>query len=439
MRLPHPSTALLLTAAGCAFLGATVTLTVSKTPIGSPLFFAMIGLAGAAYVVTLHRVWSAPSAPRSWLFVAFAFAVAFRGPLALSPVGPDNDMVRYLWDGRIQRLGYNPYYVVPADPAMAATHTAETRQMPSRRARTPYPPAAQLFFRLVSMVHDSTLAMKLALVGCDLLTAVVLWRWLVVTGRNEWLALAYAWNPLVVLEVSHSGHIDALGALWITAAAYWVARRRDTLAAVAFVFAVGTKLLPIVLAPLLLRRVRVRNVVVGVAAAAALCLPFVDGRTMPLGALPNVVAHIRFNGPAFKAIAGATTPLIAAAAAVLLGTAVALWARLHLAPDDPAGWAWPMGLALACAPVVYPWYLLYFTPFLFSTATIPLLAWTFSVLPVYLVWQMARNGGRWAVPPWVMVLEYGAIVIAAVVVSIRRWRGRRERTATRGATTAEVN
>ena len=64
--------------------------------------------------------------------------------------------------------------------------------------------------------------MKLALVACDLLTMIVLWRWLAATGRSEWLTLAYAWNPLVVLEVAHSGHIDALGALWITAAAFWL-------------------------------------------------------------------------------------------------------------------------------------------------------------------------------------------------------------------------
>ena len=91
------------------------------------------------------------------------------------------------------------------------THTDETRMMPSRNWRTPYLPSAQLFFRLVVGLHDSSRVMKLALIVCDLLTIVVVWRWLATTGRREWLALAYAWNPLVVLEIAHSGHIDALG------------------------------------------------------------------------------------------------------------------------------------------------------------------------------------------------------------------------------------
>ena len=112
-------------------------------------------------------------------------AVIVRVPLTVAPVGADNDMVRYVWDGRVQTLGYNPYAVIPADPAMAKTHNDETSEMPSRRARTPYPPGAQLFFRMVVSLHDSSRAMKWALVLCDLMTMIVLWRWLLITGRNK--------------------------------------------------------------------------------------------------------------------------------------------------------------------------------------------------------------------------------------------------------------
>jgi hypothetical protein len=244
------------------------------------------------------------------------------------------------------------------------------------------------------------------------MTMVVLWRWLLVTGRNEWLTLAYAWNPLVVLEVAHSGHIDALGALWIAASAYWLARKRSSLSVVAFVLAVTTKLLPIVLVPLYFGRVRMRDALLGFALFALLYLPFTYGGTMPLGAVPNVVAHIRFNGPAFRAIAALATPQAAAAVAVGLGFLVAVWARWRWREDEPAAWAWPMAVALAGAPVIYPWYLLYVTPFLFSALTLPLLAWTFSILPVYVVWDLAHRGGRWSVPTGVMIVEYAIVLLA---------------------------
>ena len=91
---------------------------------------------------------------------AVGVAIACRVPLMVGPVNYDSDMVRYVWDGRAQRFGYNPYEVVPSDPALAHTHTADTVRMPSRHDRTPYPPAAQLFFRLMVTVWESARVMK---------------------------------------------------------------------------------------------------------------------------------------------------------------------------------------------------------------------------------------------------------------------------------------
>ncbi len=413
-----------IVAAGIAYLSAIVVLVVSKAPLGSRIFFGTIAIGTIAYGVVLARVWRERAAHRL-LVLAFAFAVMMRLPMALAPVGYDSDMVRYLWDGRVQLLGYNPYGFVPSNPAMAHTHTEQTARMPSRHDRTPYPPAAQLFFRLVVSMSDSTLAMKLALLICDLLTMVVLWRWLVTTGRSAWLTLAYAWNPLVVFEIAHSGHIDTLGAMWTVAAAFWLARRRTQLASIAFVLAIATKLVPIVLAPLFLGRVRKRDVIVGAVFLVALYLPFVSGSDVPLGAVPNVVDRIRFNGPLFAVIASLTFPRFAAAVAVAAGLSVAAWARWRLDVTDPAAWAWPMAVAIACAPVIYPWYLLYLTPFLFSVVTLPLTAWTVSALSVYEVWNLSRLGARWVTPVPVMVFEFGVLVAAIVIVSWRRRRAKR--------------
>jgi len=415
--LPVPR---VLAACGATYGAAILLLILSKAPLGSRIFFGSVAVAVAAYWIVLARVWSEPRAPRRMLLTAFALAVLFRIPPAVAPVGTDSDMVRYLWDGRVQQLGYNPYAVRPADPALVHTHKDRSALMPSRNDRTPYPPAAQLFFRLVVSISDSTLAMKLALVLCDLLTMVVLWRWLAITQRSEWLVLAYAWNPLVVLEVAHSGHIDALGALWTAAAAFWLARRRTQLATIALVLAIATKLLPIVLAPLFVGRIRKRDALVGAMCLGALYLPFASGGEVPLGAVPNVVDRVRFNGPIFAMIATGTSPRIAAAVALVLGLSAAAWARWRLSDSDPAAWAWPMAIAIACAPVIYPWYLLYVTPFLFSLTTVPLTVWTVSIVSVYEVWERSRNGGRWITPVWVMAFEFG-VVLAAVAFMRMRW------------------
>ena len=267
--------------------------------------------------------------------------------MAVAPVGPDSDMVRYQWDGRVQLLGYNPYAVLPADPSMAHTHTDQTARMPSRRDRTPYPPAAQLFFRLVVMLSDSTLAMKLALVACDLLTIVVLWRWLAATGRAEWLTLAYAWNPLVVFEVAHSGHIDAL-ARALDCRRGVLARQRAgrSWRRIAFVLAIATKLVPIVLAPLFIGRVRTRDVFDAALSSSSCstchsCL----ARTSP--SAPCRTSSIASGSTARSSppSSALTFPRFAAGVALAAGLAVAVWARWRLPVTDPAAWAWPMATA----------------------------------------------------------------------------------------------
>jgi len=414
---------------GTATLAALIALAASQVRLGTAWFFAFAAVPCIVYGLLLHRLFTsldvldppqASRVPRARLLtIALLFAVAFRIPLAAPRVGSDNDMVRYMWDGRVQRLGYNPFLVVPADPAMQGTHTDETRMMPSRRAHTPYPAAAQLFFRLVVTIHESSRAMKIALVLCDLLTIWVLLAWLRETHRSEWLALAYAWNPLVILEVAHSGHIDALGALWIAIAAWMLSTGRGMRAAVAFVIAVATKLLPIVLLPLFWGRIRIRDGAVAGLVLLAMYLPFSSAGAVPLGAVPNVVAFIRFNGPVFKGLAALTSPQGAAAVAVLSGLAVAAWMRQRRTADDPAAWAWPMAVALACAPVIYPWYLLYFTPFLFTRATLPLIAWTYSALAVYVVWELSKHGHRWFVPAPVMWMEFGIVVVTMIWIARR--------------------
>ena len=422
----------IIVSGGSATLAALIALAVSQAPLGSPLFFALSAVPAIVYVLLLKQLFGplqGADAGRSplpkLLVIALALAAAFRVPLAAPKVGADNDMVRYLYDGRLQRLGYNPFEVVPADPAVAQTHTDETRRMPSIRARTPYPAAAQLFFRGVVTVWESSRAMKWALVGCDLLTIWVLVLWLRDTKRSPWLALVYAWNPLVILEVAHSGHIDALGALWIAISAWMLSTGRPMRASIALVLAVATKLLPIVLVPLYWKRIRVRDAVVAALVLAALYYPFRSAGLLPLGAVPNVVAFIRFNGPLFKWLALTFDPQKAAGFALVAGLAVAAWMRFRRGADDPAAWAWPMAVSLAAAPVIYPWYLLYFTPFLFTRAAVPLIVWTYSIIPVYIVWHLSKFGHRWFVPAPVVWVEFGAVIGVMALMVLRVLRAQR--------------
>ena len=85
-----------------------------------------------------------------------------------------------------------------------------------------------------------------------------------------------------------------------------------------------------------------------------------------------------------------------------------------------------MAAALFCAPVVYPWYLLWLVPFLGVASTLPLLVWTLSILSVYYVWYWYTLGHPWQVPGWILLLEYGSVAVsgAITVALVRRGQAR---------------
>src|SRR5207237_4838787 len=151
-----------------------------------------------------------------------------------APARTDDDIHRYVWDGRLQRLGYNPYIVVPSDPAAKGLHSTETRNLNNSDLPSPYPAGAQLFFRTVTAIHESVFAFKVAFVLCDLATVLVLLYVLRSNRQGAHLVLAYAWNPLLAIEVAGSGHIDIVDALLLVVSVAALARRWPAIAVVTF-------------------------------------------------------------------------------------------------------------------------------------------------------------------------------------------------------------
>lgn len=193
------------------------------------------------------------------------------------------------------------------------------------------------------------------------------------------------------------------------------------MAGAAFAASVAMKFLPIVLAPLLWRRLRVRDAAVGATLLVALYAPYVSDWRLPLGSIVNVVDEFRFNAPVFALLESRLGAHTAVAVAVLAGLTVAAAFAMRGRVTDPGAWAWPMAAALVCSPIVYPWYLVWLAPFLITRGTVPLLVWTASILPVYAAWELGRRGERWAVPSAIMTIEFGLVGIAAVLLPwIRR-------------------
>ena len=419
---------------------------------GGPPFMASLTVAGIAYLLAIREFFRAPKFPRRVVVIGLVLAAVWNIEFLRLPPGMDDDIHRYVWDGRLQRLGYNPYLVVPSDPAVEGLHTAETRSLNNPDLPSPYPPGAQLFFRAATAIQESTFALKVAFVICEFAIVFLLLDILRRSRQGSHLVLAFAWNPLLAIEVAGSGHIDIVGVLFLVISAAALARRWRPTAAVALALAIAVKFLPIVLLPLYWKRVRIRDAVLAAAVFALLYVPFLNHGRIPTGSLSTYVQSFRFNGPVFAALAHVAPPQLLAGLAALVGFVTAVWLRSRetlttlglrsgQAPNtefhrgDAAtfplrnsvlsmvqgfDFSWPMAAALFFAPVVFPWYLLWLLPFLASASTLPIIVWTVSIIPVYIQWHLRALGHPWgALPGWVMLIEYGAVAAAGVILALR--------------------
>src|SRR5215470_9293562 len=86
---------------------------------GGRSFIISLAVAGLAYLITVRELFSTPSFPKHVVVFAVALSAVWHVAFLLKPPGVDDDIHRYLWDGRVQRLGYNPYTLVPNDPSVA--------------------------------------------------------------------------------------------------------------------------------------------------------------------------------------------------------------------------------------------------------------------------------------------------------------------------------
>ena len=75
------------------------------------------------------------------------------------------------------------------------------------------------------------------------------------------LQLLYTLNPLVILELTGNLHFEAVMIFFLLLAIYFINKQQLTFSAIAFGFAIGAKLWPIMLMPLLFKKLGVKQTI----------------------------------------------------------------------------------------------------------------------------------------------------------------------------------
>jgi alpha-1,6-mannosyltransferase len=83
------------------------------------LLLGLLAAAAVAYFAAV-RLFLRQAWPRNTVWIVIGAAVALRAVLLTAPPILSTDIYRYVWDGRVQAAGINPYRYIPADPALTS-------------------------------------------------------------------------------------------------------------------------------------------------------------------------------------------------------------------------------------------------------------------------------------------------------------------------------
>ena len=399
-----------------------------------PLFLLLGGLYLAGVFLVL-RYKSLIGKSKGLLGIILFFAVVFR--LCLVPLDPEvlsKDMYRFVWDGRVQHSGINPYRYPPAAEELETLRDERIYPNINRKDYpTLYPAGAQILFRIsYALVGDSVIGFKSLLVFFDLLTLLVLTALLKVYRYETNRLIIYAWNPLVIIEISYSGHIDGIVVFFMMAALYLNALRQKNLAVIMLALSSAIKLYPaLLLAAILNRGERIKGLITFSLTFVLLYLPYMSAGNRISGFLPIYLKNryesfnlglktlIMYLFPGLNYYFLSQMFILTLAVA---GTFFFFRNKLGVMAIRAAYIL--TGLLILLMPAsLHPWYVILIIPFLVFYPNIGWLIFGCTVTLSYL--KYVSNQG--IMPTWVLLAEYLPLLVLITAGAVF------QKTAVRGA------
>lgn len=396
------------------------------------LFIGQLAMYAVACWVTVKLSERASRAGRwATLVIIVFFAIAFRATLAPERPYLSSDVYRYAWDGHVQSAGINPYLYPP--DAAELEWLRDSRRFPGVQAiypdinrhnlPTPYPPAAEATYLLVSLIQPlSVTAFKTAALVFDLITLLAVMLALARARLNPAHAIFFAWHPLPIYEGAHSGHIEAVFMMLLGLALVAWAYKKRALTGIALGLAALVKFYPALVLPAFLESPEPRKqspvkagnklfaalratvlhranlIMVGAFVATIIIgyLPYVLSGSTGLGALSNEFSEEGFTGEGARFFPLALIHLfVPVSANVYLLLAVGLLGALGLwwmlkakrdVRDVACGAAMLVGAYLLLTSPRYSWYYAWILPFVCFAPRLGWLYLTGASVFMYFLW-----------------------------------------------------
>lgn len=175
--------------------------------------FTYIYISASVVYILICRQILKMEVPANYIVVLLAISLVIKIIfIPLHPVGSD-DYYRYIWDGKVQAHGINPYAYAPADTSLNSLHTGILPKLVNHpEMKTIYPPLTEILFYFSYIIGgDSFSGLKILMLISDLLTLFGLYLILKRQNIPYKNILIYALSPLIIFQLFIDAHADGFG------------------------------------------------------------------------------------------------------------------------------------------------------------------------------------------------------------------------------------
>jgi alpha-1,6-mannosyltransferase len=305
------------------------------------------------------------------------FSMIFRSVMLFTESTLSTDVLRFAWDGRVLKYGVDPYAHEPYSAELDWLKNVPYFEAYDHKDEiSPYPPFAQIAFLLLSIFSESLFGVKVSFSVLDIMNCILLAFLLhdMVARRYLGGVILYSWSPLMIIEVSSSGHMEPLPIFFILVSLVLLSKKRLFYSTLSFTLAIWSKIFPILLLPIYLKYLKtnskstivMRYLIILIVISLCLYVPFIlsSGVNVFLG-LYRYFSGWFFNPSSFLLFRIILNEIGVpyAISRILAGIIFFVLAfRLVYVKEvrDLESFAYlsilTLGLSVMLAPAVFPWY-----------------------------------------------------------------------------------
>ncbi len=182
------------------------------------------------------------------IFIALALRITL---LFVSPI-TSGDYYRYLWDGRIQTEGINPFQYAPEELTQFHDEIIYPK-VTYPDLKTIYPPLAQIvFFLSYNISETSALGFKIFYLLFETGIIFFLYKILCLLRVSPVYIFFYVLSPLVIFEFFINAHIDIVLLFFLSASIFFVLKKNINLSFLFLGFSVLSKVYTLIFLPVYL-------------------------------------------------------------------------------------------------------------------------------------------------------------------------------------------